>query len=81
MKTLDMLIVSRTRKKLLRYFMGTAAKRSSRQLSRIVHEDSGNVQRIANEFVRYGILDKENGKYFAKNKKLLKLLQQVDDCE
>ena len=81
MKTLDNLIVSRTKKKILRYFMSTNAKRSSRELSRIIHEDSGNTQKAAVEFVRYGILQSENGKFYPKNKKLLKLLQQVDDCE
>ena len=81
MKTLDKLLVSRPKKKILRYFMDTDDRKSSRELQKIIKEDSGNVQKAANEFVRYGILDKEDGKYFAKNKTLLKLLQQVDDCE
>ena len=78
MNTLDLLITSRVKKKILRHFMTAENGIQTRELGRLLNEDPGNVARYLREIAKYGPVVLVDGKYYSSDVDKLRILQQLD---
>ena len=78
MNTLDLLITSRVKKKILRHFMTAEDGIQTRELGRLLNEDPGNVARYLREIAKYGLVVLIDGKYYSSDVDKLTILQQLD---
>lgn len=81
MKTLDILVTSRVKLKVVRYFTQSRKGVRIRELARIIDENPANTQRTLRKIAKTGLIEMVDGRYYAKNLYVLTLLQQIDDSQ